>query len=335
LLELSPKTAHRIDDNGSEEEVAVDDVIPGDRLRVRPGEKIPVDGTIVEGESRIDESMLTGEPLPVSKEIGDPVIGATVNQTGAFVMEARRVGSETMLAQIVQMVADAQRSRAPIQSLADKVSAWFVPAVFVCAAAAFLGWALAGPAPAMAYAMVAAVSVLIIACPCALGLATPMSIMVGVGRAARAGILIKNAEAIEHMGKVTCLVVDKTGTLTEGRPAVTSYIPAGSMTADELLAAAAAVERASEHPLARAIVQAAEERGLPVPDAEGFQSITGEGVQASIAGRTVRIGKTGFLESAGAAVTDRMRGEAEELQIQGSTVVWIATDRSVTGWIAI
>ena len=262
LLRLAPKTARRVDDDGSDHEVEIDTLKAGDRLRVRPGEKVPVDGVILEGRSALDESLVTGESLPVTKEQGARVIAGTLNQSGSFVMRADKVGRDTLLAQIVQMVADAQRSRAPIQRLADQVAGWFVPAVIVAAIAAFAAWAIFGPEPKLAFGLVAAVSVLIIACPCALGLATPMSIMVGVGRGAHAGVLIKNAEALERMEKVDTLVVDKTGTLTEGKPKVTAIVPAPGFGEDEILRLAASVERASEHPLADAIVRAAKERGL-------------------------------------------------------------------------
>ena len=271
LLGLAPKTARRIRDDGTDEELALDAVAVGDRLRVRPGDQIPVDGVVLEGRSTVDESMLTGEPVPVEKPPGERVSGGTLNQSGSFVMRAERVGSDTMLARIVQMVAEAQRSRAPIQSLVDRVASWFVPVVVGVAALAFVAWAIFGPPPAMAYGLVAAVSVLIIACPCALGLATPMAIMVGTGRGAQAGVLIKNAEALERFAKVDTLVVDKTGTLTEGKPKVTTLLPAEGIDETDLLTLAASLERASEHPLAAAIVSAANERGLDLLDASGFE----------------------------------------------------------------
>ena len=279
LLGLAAKTAHRVR-NGQEEEIPVDAIQKGDLLRVRPGEKVPVDGVIVEGQSNIDESMITGEPMPVSKGAGDKVVGATVNQTGSFLMRAERIGSETLLAQIVQMVAEAQRSRAPIQKLADTVSGYFVPAVISIAVITFIVWSIIGPPPAMAYALVNAVSVLIIACPCALGLATPMSIMVGVGRAAQAGILVKNAEAIEITEKVTHLITDKTGTLTAGKPEVVSRVSDKGTSEHELLQIAASVEAHSEHPLARAIVEAAKKEQIGLRDVTDFQSTTGGGVSA-------------------------------------------------------
>src|SRR5262249_5660229 len=276
LLDLAPKIARRIK-NGGDEEVPLDQVAVGDRLRVRPGEKVPVDGELIEGRSTLDESMVTGESMPVTKEPGAKVIGATLNQTGSFVMRAQKVGRETMLAQIVEMVAAAQRSRAPIQRLADQVAGWFVPTVIVVAIVAFVAWAWFGPEPRMAFGLVAAVSVLIIACPCALGLATPMSIMVGVGRGAQAGVLIKNAEALERMEKIDTLVVDKTGTLTEGKPKVVAIVPAAGFEEGELLRLAASVEQASEHPLADAIVRAAKERSLALSKVDDFDSPTGKG----------------------------------------------------------
>src|SRR5881227_2470233 len=286
LLGLAAKTAHRVRD-GQEEEIAVDKIRKGDVLRVRPGEKVPIDGEIVDGKSNIDESMITGEPMPVSKQAGEKVIGATVNQTGSFLMRADRIGSETVLAQIVQMVADAQRSRAPIQKLADTVSGYFVPAVIGVAIITFVVWSIVGPVPAMAYALVNAVSVLIIACPCALGLATPMSIMVGVGRAAQAGVLIKNAEAIEIAEKITHVVTDKTGTLTAGRPEVVSRIVVNGINERDLLQIAASVESHSEHPLARGIVNAAKKERIELPGVTDFQSTTGGGVSGKIDGKSV------------------------------------------------
>ena len=278
LIDLAPKTARLVRADGADEEVALDAVKIGDRLRVRPGEKVPVDGQIVEGRSAVDESMLTGESMPVGKSVGDKVIGGTMNQSGAFVMRAERIGRDTVLAQIVQMVAQAQRSRAPIQRLADQVSGWFVPLVIAVAVAAFIAWAIWGPEPRMAYGLVAAVSVLIIACPCALGLATPMSIMVGVGRGAQAGVLIKNAEALERLEKVDTVVVDKTGTLTVGKPTVVALKPAPGVNEETLLRFAASLERESEHPLASAIVRAAADRGLALAKVEGFESVPGKGV---------------------------------------------------------
>src|SRR3954471_10181552 len=290
LLDLAPKTARRIRADGQEEEVALDAIVVGDRLRVRPGEKVPVDGVIVEGRSALDESMVTGESMPVTKQVGDKVIAGTLNTTGSFVMRAEKVGRDTMLARIVQMVAAAQRSRAPIQRLADQVAGWFVPTVILFAIAAFVAWAMFGPEPRYAYGLVAAVTVLIIACPCALGLATPMSIMVGVGRGAQAGVLIKNAEALERMEKVDTLVVDKTGTLTEGRPKVVAVAPAAGFEESEALRLAASVEKASEHPLAAAIVASARELGLPLSPVSEFDSPTGKGAVGVVDGRRVRLG---------------------------------------------
>src|SRR5262245_58569687 len=294
LLSLAAKTAHRIRD-GQEQEIAVEEIQKGDVLRVRPGEKVPIDGVIIDGKSNIDESMITGEPMPVSKEAGDKVIGATVNQTGSFLMRGERIGSETVLAQVVQMVADAQRSRAPIQKLADTVSGYFVPAVIAIAIVTFVVWSIVGPAPAMSYGLVNAVSVLIIACPCALGLATPMSIMVGVGRAAQAGILVKNAQAIEVTEKVTQLVTDKTGTLTAGKPEVVSRIVADNVSERDLLQIGASVESQSEHPLARAIVESAKQEKIELRDVIDFQSVTGGGVSGKVEGKTILVGKEKFL----------------------------------------
>ena len=332
LLGLAPKMARRLRDDGSEEDVSLDRVQVGDRLRVRPGEKIPVDGIVVDGHSAVDESMLTGEPLPVDKTEGSRVSGATVNTTGALIMRAERVGNDTMLAQIVRMVAEAQRSRAPIQGLADRVSSYFVPAVVLVAIAAFSVWALVGPDPRLAHALVNAVSVLIIACPCALGLATPMSIMVGTGRGARAGVLFKNAEALELMEKVDTLVVDKTGTLTEGRPTlVGAYALFGSE--DELLRLVAGLEQASEHPLARAIVDGARERGITPPPAEGFESITGQGIRGRVAGRKVAIGNR-HVHGAAAGLDEAER-RAADLRAQGQTVMLVSADGQLIGVIGV
>ena len=294
LMGLAANTAHRIGENG-EEEVPVDEFEPGDLLKVRPGEKIPLDGTITEGKSHIDESMITGEPVPVERVAGDAVIGATVNQTGSFTMKAEKVGSETLLSQIVQMVAEAQRSRAPIQQLADTVAGYFVPAVLVIAVLTFGIWSFWGPAPAIAYAIVNAVSVLIIACPCALGLATPMSIMVGVGRAAQNGILIKDAEVIEGIEKVDVLITDKTGTLTAGKPKVTDIIATEGISDEELLQLAAAIESNSEHPLARSIVEETKSRSLPVRDPVEFESHTGGGVTGKVEDQLITLGNAAFL----------------------------------------
>src|SRR5213079_1147122 len=309
LLGLAAKTAHRVRD-GREEEIPVDAIQKGDLLRVRPGEKVPVDGVIVEGQSNVDESMITGEPMPVSKGAGDKVVGATVNQTGSFLMHAERIGSETLLAQIVQMVAEAQRSRAPIQKLADTFSGYFVPAVISIAVITFIVWSIIGPPPAMAYALVNAVSVLIIACPCALGLATPMSIMVGVGRAAQAGVLIKNAEAIEIAEKLTHVVTDKTGTLTAGRPEVVSRVVANGANERDLLQIAASVESQSEHPLAHAIVNAAKREGIELLDVRDFQSITGGGVNGKVDGKSVFVGKEKFLSESKIMIPEDLKKEA-------------------------
>jgi Cu+-exporting ATPase len=334
LMGLAAKTAYRIRD-GMEEEVTVDQIGKGDILRVRPGEKIPVDGVIVEGKSSVDESMLTGEPMPVEKGPAEKVIGATINQTGSFLMRAEKVGAETLLSQIVQMVSEAQRSRAPIQKLADRVSGYFVPAVICAAVLTFFTWSFSGPAPAVAYAMVNAVSVLIIACPCALGLATPMSIMVGVGKAAQHGILVKNAEAIERVEKVNCLLTDKTGTLTAGKPRVTQIIPEAETGADKLLQLAASLEQNSEHPLGRAIVDGAKARDLPVLPVEDFASSTGGGVAGMVGGRKVLVGKERFIEGAGVKIPPELRGGALELQADARTVVWIAAEGRVIGILGI
>lgn len=334
LLSLAANTAHRLRE-GREEDVPVDEIEPGDLLRVKPGEKIPLDGVITEGKSHIDESMITGEPVPVERSDGDEVIGATVNQTGAFTMRAEKVGSETLLSQIVQMVAEAQRSRAPIQKLADTVAAWFVPAVILVAIITFIVWAIWGPAPAMAFAIVNAVSVLIIACPCALGLATPMSIMVGVGRAAQAGILIKNAEALERVEKVDLLITDKTGTLTAGHPDVTDLITSGNLSEDELLQWSAALESSSEHPLARAIVRKAKERSLEREDVQNFESHTGGGVSGTVGEKSIAIGKAGFLESREIALPAELSTKADQLQADAKTVAWVAVDGKVVGLLGI
>jgi Cu+-exporting ATPase len=332
LLGLAAKTAHRVQD-GQEQDVPVDELQKGDLLRVRPGEKIPVDGVIIGGRSNVDESMITGEPMPVTKTVNDLVVGATVNQTGAFLMRAGNVGSETLLAHIVQMVAEAQRSRAPIQKLADTVAGYFVPAVIGIAVITFAVWAVWGPAPAMAYALVNAVSVLIIACPCALGLATPMSIMVGVGRGAHSGILIRNAEAIETTEKVTHLLTDKTGTLTAGKPRVMNVV--SSQTEEQLLAWGASVEQLSEHPLARAIVDEAKERKIILSPAADFASTTGGGVSGRIGSQIIRVGKEKFLSDSGVTVRDKLKQAAQELQEKAQTVVWVAVDSQAIGIIGI
>ena len=334
LLGLAAKTAHRVRD-GKEEEVPVDEIGIGDVLRVRPGEKVPIDGLIIEGKSTLDESMITGEPMPAEKSVNDTVIGATVNQTGSFLMRAEKVGADTLLSQIVHMVADAQRSRAPIQKLADTVAGYFVPTVILTAIIAFIIWAVWGPAPAMAYAIVNAVSVLIIACPCALGLATPMSIMVGVGKGAQSGILIKNAEAIERAEKVNCLLTDKTGTLTAGKPRVTSSIPASGLDEQQLLLMAASLEQNSEHPLARAIVDEANEKRIELKPVDDFESITGGGVSGKIGGRKALIGKEKFIAETGIPIPSELSTKARELQEKAQTVVWVASGGSVAGILGI
>jgi Cu+-exporting ATPase len=334
LLNLAPKTARRIAADGSDEEVALDQVMVGDRLRIRPGEKVPVDGIVEDGRSSLDESMVTGESMPVARAAGERVIGGTLNQSGALVIRADKVGRDTMLARIVQMVAEAQRSRAPIQRMADRVSGWFVPAVLAVALLAFAGWAIWGPEPRFAYGLVAAVAVLIIACPCALGLATPMSIMVGVGRGAGLGVLIKNAEALERMEKVDTLVVDKTGTLTEGHPTVTAIIAADGFGEDELLRLAAAVERASEHPLARAIVEAAGSRRIAIPDVADFDSPTGKGALGTVEGRRVLLGNAAFLKERGVDAT-ALADKADALRGDGATAIFAAIDGAVAGVLAI
>ncbi|MGS1015847.1 heavy metal translocating P-type ATPase [Allosphingosinicella humi] len=334
LLNLAPKTARRIAADGSEEEVPLDLVAVGDLLRVRPGEKVPVDGVVEEGRSALDESMVTGESMPVTKAVADTVIGGTMNQSGALVIRADKVGRDTMLARIVQMVADAQRSRAPIQRMADQVAGWFVPAVVAAAILAFIVWGIWGPEPRLAHGLVAAVAVLIIACPCALGLATPMSIMVGVGRGAGLGVLIKNAESLEHMEKVDTLVVDKTGTLTEGKPAVTRIIAADGFEETELLRIAAGVERASEHPLALAIVDAAISRAIEIPPVTDFDSPTGKGALGVVEGRRVTLGNARFLGEAGVD-TSSLAAEADELRMEGATAIFMGLDGAVAGVFAI
>ncbi len=334
LLDLAPKIAHRIKQDGTEEEVALDAVAVGDRLRVRPGEKIPVDGDVGEGRSHVDESMVTGESMPVVKDAGAKVIAGTLNTTGSFVMRAGKVGRDTMLSRIVQMVAQAQRSRAPIQRLADSVAGWFVPAVIAVAVLAFAVWAAAGPEPRFANALVAAVSVMIIACPCALGLATPMSIMVGVGRGAQMGVLIKGAAALERMETVDTVVVDKTGTLTEGKPKVVAVVPAAGFGETEVLRLAASAEQPSEHPLARAIVDAARERGLALAAAADFDSPTGKGVVANVEGRELTLGSAKFLASRHVD-TATLAVEAERRSQQGATAVFVAIDGRAAGVIAV
>jgi len=334
LLGLAPKTARRVRDDGSEEDVPLDEIGPGDRLRVRPGEKVPVDGRVVEGTSAVDEAMITGEPIPVEKKPGDRVIGATVNGTGSIVMTAERVGAETLLARIVQMVAEAQRSRAPIQKLADVVSGYFVPTVVLIAVLTFAVWALWGPEPRMAHALINAVAVLIIACPCALGLATPVSIMVATGKGATLGVLFKNAEAIEVMRKVDTLVVDKTGTLTEGKPRLVDVVPAGDRNESDLLRLAASLERGSEHPLAAAIVRGAEERAIQVGKVESFESVTGKGVKGAVGGRPVALGNRGMMEAIGASL-DGLADRAEAMRQEGRTVMFVAVDGAVAGLLGV
>ncbi len=334
LLELAPKTARRIGDDGADHEVPIDSLSVGDRLRVRPGEKVPVDGIILEGRAALDESLVTGESMPVTKEAGGKAIAGTLNQSGGFVMRAEKVGRDTLLSQIVKMVAEAQRSRAPIQRLADQVAAWFVPVVIAVALTAFGAWAWFGPEPRMAFGLVAAVSVLIIACPCALGLATPMSIMVGVGRGAQAGVLIKNAEALERMEKVDTLVIDKTGTLTEGKPRVVAIAAASGFQEADILRLAASVERASEHPLADAIVQSAKERHLDLGQVEDFDSATGKGATGKVDGKTIHLGNSNFLASLGIE-TEPLNQQAERLRGDGATVINIAVDGKLAGLFAI
>jgi P-type Cu+ transporter len=334
LLELTPPTANRIMADGQEEEVSVDDVQTGDRLRVRPGEKVPVDGEVVEGRSNVDESMITGEPIPVEKAAGDLVTGGTVNGTGSIIMAATRVGEDTMLSQIVRMVAEAQRSRAPIQKLADTVAGLFVPAVVVIAIITFIVWAILGPHPAMAFAIVNAVAVLIIACPCALGLATPMSIMVATGKGAQTGILIKNAEALETFEKVDTIVVDKTGTLTEGHPKLVTVEPIEGLAEADFLAYAAAIERGSEHPLAQAIINGAEERGAVRLDSSDFESVTGEGAQGRVDGKLFAIGNAKMMRRVG-AFDDALKARAESYRRDGQTVMFAALDGKPAGLIGV
>jgi P-type Cu+ transporter len=334
LLDLAPKTARRLRDDGGDEDVPLDVVAVGNRLRVRPGEKIPVDGVLLEGRSTIDESLVTGESMPAGKEQGAKLIAGTLNQSGSFVMRAERVGRDTMLAQIVQMVAAAQRSRAPIQRLADQVSEWFVPTVIGVALIAFVAWATFGPEPRFAFGLVAAVTVLIIACPCALGLATPMSIMVGVGRGALAGVLIKNAEALERMERVDTLVVDKTGTLTEGKPKVVAVLATPGVAETEVLRLAASVERASEHPLARALLEASAERGIALAEVADFESRIGEGVLGTVGGHKIVLGSRTFAGDIGAGAT-ALEPQAERLRLDGATVIYLAIDGQACGIIAI
>lgn len=334
LLDLAPATARKLSDDGSESDVSLDQVKVGDRLRVRPGDKVPLDGEVLEGSSNVDESMVTGEPLAVSKKTGDQVIGGSINQQGSFILRADKVGRDTMLSQIVQMVASAQRSRAPIQGLADKVASWFVPAVILVAVIAFIVWSIVGPAPPMAFGLIAAVSVLIIACPCALGLATPMSIMVGVGRGAQSGVLIRDAEALERMEKVDTVVVDKTGTLTEGKPQVTKLVPADGFSDEDLMRYAGGLEKGSEHPLAHAILEKAKTMELTLPDAEDFDSPNGKGVTGKIDGQTVLLGNRLLMESESVDIS-ASEEEADQLRKDGATVIFAAVDGKICGLLAI
>ena len=334
LLDLAAKTARVIRDDGSEAEIPLEHVLVGDRLRVRPGEKVPVDGQVVDGRSSVDESMITGEPVPIEKVAGDPVTGATINGTGSLVIEAKRVGSDTMLSQIVEMVAAAQRSRAPIQKYADKVAGWFVPVVIGVAVLAFIAWAIWGPEPTLAYALVAAVAVLIIACPCALGLATPMSIMTATGRGAQAGVLIKNAEALERFEKIDTLIVDKTGTLTEGKPKLVAVLPQPGMDEEEVLRVAASLERGSEHPLAEAIVNGAEERGIALVEATEFEAVTGKGVQGKVDGQAVALGNKAMIEDLGLTAGDLVE-RANQRRDEGETVMFVAIEGVIAGLVSV
>ncbi|MBU6438438.1 MAG: heavy metal translocating P-type ATPase, partial [Betaproteobacteria bacterium] len=334
LLGLAPKTARRIAPDGTEADVAIDLVQVGDRLRVRPGEKVPVDGVVVEGESAVDESMLTGEPLPVSKRVGDALIGATLNTSGALVMRSERVGTQTMLAQIVRLVAQAQRSRAPMQRMADRVAGVFVLAVIAIAVLTFVAWGLFGPQPSWVYGTINAVAVLIIACPCALGLATPMSVMVATGRAATQGVLFRDAAAIENLRKVSTLIVDKTGTLTEGKPSFERVVPAPGVAAQDALQLAARLDQGSEHPLAQAIVAAARAQGLPLAPVEQFSSVSGIGVQGRVDGRAVALGNTALMQQLGVA-TGALTAEAEALRAQGASVMHLAADGQLLALLAV
>jgi Cu+-exporting ATPase len=334
LLDLAPQKA-RVLRNDEEREVPLDQVQTGDQLRVRPGEKIPVDGKVIDGTTSIDESMITGEPMPVEKAADDKVTGGTVNQTGSFMMMAERVGSETVLSRIVEMVAQAQRSRAPIQGLADKVASWFVPTVIAVAVLSFIAWSTLGPEPRFAHAIVNAVAVLIIACPCALGLATPISIMVGVGRGAQEGVLIKSAEAIERLEKINTIVIDKTGTLTEGKPRLTKIISSNAISEEQLLAAAASIEQQSEHPLAASVVRGAQERGIKLMKAADFESVTGGGVRGKADAREVLVGKPRFLKSRGVRDIEPLEAAAAELQKQGQTAIFVAIDGRAAGILAV
>ncbi|WP_370191256.1 copper-translocating P-type ATPase [Qipengyuania sp.] len=334
LLDLAPKTARVIRADGSEEEIPLEDVAVGDRLRVRPGDKVPVDGIVTDGRSSVDESMITGEPVPVEKVAGDPVTGATINGTGSLVVEATRVGADTMLSQIVEMVASAQRSRAPIQKYADKVSGWFVPIVIGVAILAFIGWAIWGPMPPLSYALIAAVSVLIIACPCALGLATPMSIMTATGRGAQAGVLIKNAEALERFEKIDTLILDKTGTLTEGKPRLVAVLPEPGVDEAEVLRLAATLEKGSEHPLADAIVSGAEERGLALGEASDFEAVTGMGVKGVVDGKSVVLGNLKLVEQLGLKAA-QLRVTANSRRNLGETVMFVVLDGALAGLVSV
>ncbi|MDQ6984157.1 MAG: heavy metal translocating P-type ATPase, partial [Ghiorsea sp.] len=334
LLGMAPKTARLVKGDGSEVDVPMEDVQVGDVLRIRPGEKVPVDGMVTEGESLVDESMVTGEPVSVEKFTGEKLIGATVNGNGSLLMRAEKVGADTLLSQIVNMVADAQRSRAPIQKMADTVAGYFVPVVIVIAAIAFAAWYVVGPEPKLAHAMISAVAVLIIACPCALGLATPISIMVGTGRGATAGVLIKNAEVLEIMEKVNTVVVDKTGTLTEGKPKLTTVMTTANIPDNEVLTLAASMERASEHPLAAAIVTGAEEKSLKLQDVKGFTAITGEGVQAVVGNYFVLLGNAGLMQDNDVSIIE-VSAQVEEHQLAGETVMYLATDGQLVGLIGV
>ncbi|RUX32216.1 heavy metal translocating P-type ATPase [Mesorhizobium sp. M7A.F.Ca.US.011.01.1.1] len=334
LLDLAPKTARLIAADGSENDVPLDAVKAGDRLRIRPGDAVPVDGTVLEGRSSIDESMITGEPLPVEKVEGDALTGGTLNKNGALIMRAEKVGAEMTLARIVELVAKAQRSRAPIQGLADRVSFYFVPAVVLVAIVAFIAWAVFGPEPSLIFAIVSAVSVLIIACPCALGLATPMSIMTATGRGAHAGVLIKEAAALERFASVDTLIVDKTGTLTEGRPKLTDVVAANGFSEDELLALAAGLEKGSEHPLAEAIVDGAATRGVTVAEASAFEAVTGKGVSGSVSGKTVALGNTAMMADLGVDIAS-ISAKAEALQLEGKTAMFVAVDKKLAGIVAV
>lgn len=334
LLDLAPKVALRLNDDGTEEEVPLDQILSGDKLRVRPGEKVPVDGVVIEGHSTIDESLLTGEPVPVEKIVGHSITGATLNGTGSFIMRAERVGSETMLSQIVSMVADAQRSRAPIQKYADLIAGWFVPVVIVIAIAAFTIWYYVGPEPALTHGIIAAVSVLIIACPCAVGLATPMSIMVAMGRGAQSGVLIKNAEALEVFAKVDTLIVDKTGTLTLGKPVLTDIIPINNYSELEILTNAASLERGSEHPLAAAIISGAKAKNIDLLKVDDFEAVTGKGVKAKIDGKLTALGNSAMMATLGIDI-ERAKLQADHLRKKGKTVMYVAINNSLAGLVAV